>query len=328
MLGRRLLLAASGASLLQGHFARAEPPPPQTAAAPRSRRLTLLTGGQPGGRADISARTFAPFLERYLPDTDVSVVNVAGRGGDAAAERAATADAATLVWIATPNLTANIGDRRNAGLLDRINWLGAVQLEPIVIVTAPSEQTPDLAGLIARIAADSSPFGTPPPGSPPYLAMLRLQMLAGHPLNLVPFAAASAARQAVLEGTAAAAALPLGEALADLTQQRLTGLAIASQQRLPLIPDIPTMAEAGYSVTCVIRRGLAASASLSAGTVARFAAALQTIAADPDFAEEGNGAGFAAEWLNGAAWKAEAEAGRKQIAQLWEKQPWRMDEGG
>ena len=107
---------------------------------------------------------------------------------------------ATLGWVATPTLPARMVDRGADDLLRRITLLGAVQKEPIAIVSPAATPLGSVQDIVARAADDAEavPLGTPPPGSPPHLAALRLQALAGTRLNIVAFPSAAAARQAAV----------------------------------------------------------------------------------------------------------------------------------
>ena len=106
-------------------------------------------------------------------------------------------------------------DRGEPSLGKRIRLLGQVEREPIAFVSPASEPANSIQDIIQRASddADAVPLGTPPAGSPPHLAALRLQVLAQTQLNIVTFPSAEAARQAVLEGNVSAAALGLSAAI-------------------------------------------------------------------------------------------------------------------
>jgi tripartite-type tricarboxylate transporter receptor subunit TctC len=178
-------------------------------AAGGAETITLLVGAKPGSPVDVLARAFVPFLARHLPG--VTVVNVPGGGGLAALQALAQAEStgATLGWVATPTLPARMVDRGADDLLQRIKMVAAVEKEPIAIVSPTATPLGSVQDIVARAAddADAVPLGTPPPGSPPHLAALRLQALAGTRLNIVAFPSAAAARQAAIGGNVAAAAL-------------------------------------------------------------------------------------------------------------------------
>ena len=189
---------------------------------------------------------------------------------------------ATLGWVATPTLPARMVDRGVDDLLRRITLLGAVQKEPIAIVSPAATPLSSVQDIVTRAADDAEavPLGTPPPGSPPHLAALRLQALAGTRLNIVAFPSAAAARQAAVSGNVAAAALGLSSAIGDLREGRLVGLGIAATSRADAFPDMPPLRDSGLDLSAVIRRGLAAPAGLSEPMARQLNRALQAVVED------------------------------------------------
>jgi tripartite-type tricarboxylate transporter receptor subunit TctC len=313
-LHRRTLLAASLAATAV----------PLSRPARAGRPIRLLVGAPAGSGADLVARSFAPFLERHLPHAYPDVDNRPQDAGLAAYRALADApgDLSVLGWVATPPLPARMVDRGGGGLMDRLRLVGAVELEPVALVAAPGGAAGSVADLLARTASDALPLGTPPAGSAAHLAMLRLQRATGRRLGIVPFPTSAAARQAAEAGNVAAAALALGEALPSIRDSRLAGLAVAAPERAPALPDTPTLTEEGFDLTARIRRGLAVPATMAEATVATLAASLAAIAADPEFTDEADAAGFAAVSLDGAGWTAEAAAQRAELAALWAVEPW------
>jgi tripartite-type tricarboxylate transporter receptor subunit TctC len=299
-------------------------------AAARAERITLLVGAKAGSPVDVLARAFVPLLARHLPG--ITVVNVPGGGGLAALQALAQAEStgATLGWVATPTLPARMVDRGADDLLQRITMLGAVEKEPIAIVSPTATPLGSVQDIIARAAddADAVPLGTPPPGSPPHLAALRLQALAGTRLNIVAFPSAAAARQAAIGGNVAAAALGLSSAIADLREGRLVGLGIAAANRADAFPDMPPLRDAGLDLSAVIRRGLAAPAGLSEPATLRLAHVLQAVVADPEFHDYADTSGFIPTWRDGSAWVADAQKERTELAKLWATEPWFQEGGG
>jgi tripartite-type tricarboxylate transporter receptor subunit TctC len=294
--------------------------------------LTLLVGAKPGSATDEGARAFVPFLARHLPFTDIDVLNIPGGAGLAAAQALAEAPAsgATLGWAATPTLTARVIDRGASDLMQRIMLLGAVQKEPVAIVSPTATPLASVQDIVARSSddADAVPLGTPPAGSPPHLAALRLQALAGTRLNIVAFPSAMAARQAAIAGNVAAAALGLSSAIGDLREGRLAGLGIAANSRAEAFPDMPLLRETGLDLSAFIRRGLAAPSGLPPDRAQRLSEALQAVVADPEFRDQADAGGFLATWIDGLTWSAVAETERAELARLWATEPWLQEGAG
>jgi tripartite-type tricarboxylate transporter receptor subunit TctC len=288
--------------------------------------ISLLVGAPAGSGADQGARAFAPFLERHLPRTAVEIHNLPDDFGLAAYRALAQADPSGRVigWVATPALPARMVDHRGGALMQRIALLGAVQREPVAIVSLAA--TPIGGGhdaiRHASAAGEAAPLGTPPAGSPPHLAALRMQELADTPLNIVAFPSAAAVRQAVLAGNVAAAMLGLSDAIAMLRDGRLVGIGLNGGERAVTFPAMPALRDSGLPLAAAIRRGLAAPAGFVPETTERLRAALRDIIADPEFRAQADAGGFEAGLIDGPTWSAEAEADRASLSLLWRKAPW------
>ncbi len=309
MIRRRSLLAAS---ILAA---------PLVARAEASRRLTLVASGPSGSTSDIVARSFAPFLERHLPRYRVEVENCPGEAGVIAYRRIAAgpADGTMLGWVATPALPAREVELGGTGLTDRLTLIGAVAKEPVAIV-APAEGPVRTVADLLRVA-EKEPVAVTRPGSPAYLAAMRLQRLTGVALDLLVFPSSGAVRQATTAGNVAAGILPLGEAAPGLREEKLVPLGVASL-RAEAFPDWPTLADQGIALSAWIHRGLAGPAGLSPQRLARLSAALRAVAADPEFRAQSDGAGILTYHLPGPAWMERMAAEKAEIAQLWNDQPW------
>jgi len=323
VIGRRALLGSAAAATL-GRPARADPALVLPA-------LTLIVGAPPGTNTDLLARSFAPFLERHLPSRRVDIRNVPGEGGLLAYRTLAETrpDGGVLGWVATPSLSARAVDHADRSLLTRLRLLGAVQREPVAFVCPAGSPIASAQELIRRSAArrDAVPLGTPPAGSPGHLAALELQVAGGTPLNIVAFPSATAARQAVLAGNLAAAAIGLGDVTTDLRDGRLTVLGIASAMPSDAAAGLPSSQEAGLQgaglpMSVTIRRGLAGPAGLTDELVATVSAAMRAVAADPEFAAQAGHSGFAVDWQDGPSWSLIAMEERAMLVKLWRVNPW------
>jgi tripartite-type tricarboxylate transporter receptor subunit TctC len=292
--------------------------------------VTILVGGKAGSQVDALARAFVPFLTRHLPDTAIAISNVPGVAGLASLQALGQAEptGATLAWVSTPTVAARMVDRAADTLLRQITLVGAVEKEPIAIVSPAATPLTSVQDIIARAADDAEavPLGTPPAGSAAHLTALRLQALAGTRLNIVAFPSAASARQAAVAGNVAAAALGLSSAIGDLREGRLVGLGIAATTRADAFPDMPPLRDSGLDLSAVIRRGLAAPAGLAEAVSRRLAAALQAVVDDAEFRELADAGGFVAKWRDGTSWTADAEAERTDLAKLWATEPW-LQEG-
>lgn len=303
-----------------------------TRPAVATNRVTLLVGAAADTQADAICRAFATFLGAALGSTEVAVHNVTGEGGLNALNALADAppSGATLAWVNAPTIPARMVDRAADTLLSRVTLVGAVEREPIAFVSPAATPLDSVQEIIRRSGedADSVPLGTPPAGSPPHLAALRLQLLAQTRLNIVTFPSSAAALQAVIAGNVSAAALGLTDAIGGLRDDKLAGVGIATRTRADMLPDLPALKEAGVPLSTTIRRGLAVPAGTPPAVVARLAGALTAISTDPAFKEQADATGFLPVWIDGTTWATQVEAERVELARLWASEPWLNSNGG
>jgi tripartite-type tricarboxylate transporter receptor subunit TctC len=325
-LRRRSLLAGVSVALAVGPSAFAIQPP-----RPR-RHLTILLGFPEGTAGDKAARTFAGFLAPRLPGIDIVLTNLPGDGGRTmlAALGNAAPNGTTIGWVITPTLPARVIDRSEPSLGERIRLLGQIEREPIAFVSPSSDPANSIQDIIQRASDDAGavPLGTPPAGSPPHLAVLRLQVLAQTQLNIVTFPSAGAARQAVRAGNVSAAALGLSEVIGDLREGNLSAIGIAARRRFGLLPDTPVLDEGGIPLSAFIRRGLAVPAGTPPDLVASLVDVIRAAAQDGDFAGQAESSGYYAAWAEGADWLAQMQTEQVALAKLWESNPWLSSSGG
>jgi tripartite-type tricarboxylate transporter receptor subunit TctC len=323
-LRRRGVLAGAGAAFVLPALA-IQPPRPK-------RHFTVLLGFRAGTTADTAARTFMGQLASRLPDVDIALTNLPGDGGRSmlAALGDAAPNGATLGWVMTPTLPARMIDHGEPSLGERIRLLGQIEREPIAFVSPSSDPANSIQDIIQRASDDAGavPLGTPPAGSPPHLAALRLQVLAQTQLNIVTFPSSEAARQAVRAGNVSAAALGLSAVIGDLRDGDLSAIGIAARRRFGLLPDTPVLDEGGIPLSAFIRRGLAVPAATPTDATASLLEVIRQAAQDGAFAEQAEASGYYAAWAEGAEWLTQMQTEQVALTKLWESNPWLSSSGG
>ena len=314
MIARRQVLAGLSAAAFS--YRRAE----------ARRSLTMLTAAPAGTNGDEIARSFAHYLERLLDGSEIQVRNLPGDGGRTALRTLADGPptGSTIGWVLTPVLPARAVDRGDLALPSRLGLLGSVLREPIAFVASPTDPLDSVRDMIERANQDTGglPLGTPPPGSPSHLAVLRLQVMTQTRLNIIPFPSAAAARQALLGGNITVAALGLSDVITALRDEKLVGLGIAARHRSGILPDMPILSEAGVPLAAWIHRGLAVPAGSPREVTEPLISAMQSVVDDAAFRKQAETLGLVAAWSDGPGWHARMEREVGELTALWAADPW------
>jgi len=119
---------------------------------------------------------------------------------------------------------------------------------PQLFVAHPSARMKSLSDLVERARQDPSgvTMAIPSPGALTHLAAVALQRQAGIRLVEVPYRGGGPAALAVRAGEVAAMSADVGAVLPLVQAGELVPLATASARRLPQLPQVPTVAEAGF----------------------------------------------------------------------------------
>lgn len=287
----------------------------------RPRAMTLLVGSAGGSAADRWVRGFAPFLERHLRRVQVSVGNRVSLGGLGVLRELAEApsDGSVLAYVATPSVLARLVESNETELLRRLRLLGTVAEEPVVLVASPGT---DLAALRAE---RDRPIALPPVTST--AAQAAHAAGDGLPATHLHFPSAAAARLATLAGNAVGALLTLPEALPALREGKLAALGVASAARSALLPDVPTLTEAGVPLVASLQRGLLAPAGMPDGLAGPVVEALRKAAADPEFVAQAEAIGTTPRVLTGVEWGAVVARDLAALRYRWESDPWTATRG-
>jgi tripartite-type tricarboxylate transporter receptor subunit TctC len=252
--------------------------------------LRIVVPFSPGGAADTYARLIAQRLQEAAPGRQVVVENKTGAGGVIGSDLVAKApaDGSTL-------LIATVGHAVNPFILSRLPYdtrkdfvpVGMVASVPSLVVAGPSFTGASLADLLAQARAQPGKleYASSGTGSTSHVSAALMESLGGIDMLHVPYKGAAPALQDVMGGRIAFTVDILTSSVQLVKTNKLRALAITSPRRSPLLPDVPTVAEAGlpgYEFTAWYM--LLAPARTPAATVDALNAELRRIEALPEFA--------------------------------------------
>lgn len=290
-----------------------------------TRPIRLVVPFPPGGLIDNMARLIGPRLSQELGQP-VVIDNKPGAGGNLGAGEAAraTADGYTLL-MASPPLTINPALYKKLPYQpEQIAPLGLLGRVPNVLMVNPASGIQSVAELSARIKARPGQlnYASNGQGTSLHLSAELYKSKNGLFVTHIPYRGAAAAITALMANEVDMMFDNLPSALGQIQAGKLKALAVTTPQRSSVLPQVPTMAEAGvagYQVSAWF--GLAAPAGLPAPVQARIEQALERIAKHPEVMAALQKQGAEPSWLDGkglasfmqadtAQWKTVSEYAR------------------
>lgn len=255
-----------------------------------SKSVRIVVGFAPGGATDIVARAIAEKLTLALRQNFV-VENRAGAGSNIGAEivARAEADGYTLLLGTIANATnMSIYKSLKYDTLRDFTPISQLMSAPSVLVASPSYPVNSVKDVIA--AAKAKPgtvtYASSGAGGSPHLAGALLELRGGVQMVHVPYKGASPALNDVVSGVVNIGFKTALSALPSMQSGKLKPLAVAANKRLAQLPNVPTMAEAGFPDFEVSSwNGLLAPAGTPSAIIEKLHRELVKIVAMPDIRE-------------------------------------------
>ncbi|MFY3135256.1 tripartite tricarboxylate transporter substrate binding protein [Achromobacter xylosoxidans] len=274
----RSLLAAAAMTVIAASALAAYP----------ERPVILVNPYAAGGPADVVARSLARALEKRLGQP-VVVENKPGGGasiGTGFVARAKPDGYTLLLGTSAGHVVTPLMQKTPYDGVKGFAFCSVVAVQPIMLVVNPARGIRSVPELIARAKAEPGrlSYGSAGVGGATHLGAELFQQVAGVQLNHIPYAGASPAINDVVGGQTDLAMLNLSASLPFIRQGRLLALAYASGKRSPLLPDVPTLAEAGVAgADAATWYSLAAPAGTPAAIVQTLSDTVRAVNNDPDY---------------------------------------------
>jgi tripartite-type tricarboxylate transporter receptor subunit TctC len=244
--GRRAWLQAAGATALGlalPGLARAQGGYP-------AQPIRIVIPFAAGGTLDVAVRPLAQVLSGQLGQ-NIFIDNKAGANGVIGTELVARAapDGYTLLAV-TASFALNATmykDLRYDVIKDFAPVAGLMQGTGFVVIVHPSVPANTVQELIAldKKAPGKLTYSSPGVGNTIHIATELFNQRAGTQLLHVPYKGSAPSLQAVVAGEAQVAIMPPGIVMPFIRSGKLRAIGFTGPQRMPDLPEVPTMAEAG-----------------------------------------------------------------------------------
>jgi tripartite-type tricarboxylate transporter receptor subunit TctC len=257
--------------------------------------VRIVVPWPPSGNVDITARTVQPGLGEALGQ-QVIVENRAGAAGTigSAAVAKSPADGYTLLLGSTGTITAGPAVFKNPpydAVRDFVP-VGGIQSVPIVLTTAPKTPVTSYSEYVNLAKTKQISIASAGSGSSNHLAIELLMRMANLNLLHVPYKGSGPAITDLLGSQVESMMDQLTASIGHIREGRIKAVAISSQKRSPLLPNVPTLDELGVKgYEASTWTGLFAPAGTPAPVVDKIHAGLKKALANPAARERFQGMG-------------------------------------
>ncbi|MBU1360069.1 MAG: tripartite tricarboxylate transporter substrate binding protein [Gammaproteobacteria bacterium] len=253
-----------------------------------SKPIRLIVPFPPGGGTDIIAREVAGKVATQQGWTFV-IDNKPGSGGNLGVDAAAKAapDGYTLVLGQTSNLAISptLYSKLPYDPAKDLAAIGLLASAPLVLVVASDSPYKTLADAIAAAKAkpDLLNYASSGNGTVSHLATELLQKTAGVKFTHVPYKGAAQGVTDLIGGQVQMYMSSIPTLIGHIKGGRMRGLAVTSAKRAPDLPDVPTIAEAGYKgFEAVTWFGIVGPAGMPKDVISKLNAAFNKALALPE----------------------------------------------
>jgi tripartite-type tricarboxylate transporter receptor subunit TctC len=226
----------------------------------------VVTRARAAGYPDRPIRVVSPYAAGGVGQTIVDLFGVSmeprlgqklifeskpGAAGNVGTEEVARAapDGYTIAIAATNNFVINqFVMKMTFDPLTAMAPIAKAAEVPLVLFANPAVPARTLQELIAYAKANPGKvnYGVPSLGTVNHLMMERLKQITGADMTCIPYRGSPPAVLALLKNEIQVFPIGLAAVGTSLADGKLTALAVATEQRVPMLPDVPTIAESGF----------------------------------------------------------------------------------
>ncbi len=257
---------------------------------PKDKAITFVVPFTAGSGTDVIARTVAEKLGPLL-GAQIVIDNKTGAGGTvgAALVAKAPADGYTLLIHSSGHVVnPALYPKLNYDTLKDFDGVSPLASLPNVIVVSPSKGYKDVADLVAKAKAQPGQlnYASAGNGSATHMNAEKFRVAAGLQAQHVPYRGTPEALTETASGRIDWFFAPLVSALPLIQSGRLQALAVSTAARSPLLPQVPSITEAGFaSATYTFWVGMFVTAKTPKAIVQKLHAAVLSVLAMPDVKE-------------------------------------------
>ena len=252
-----------------------------------NRTVRIVIGFGAGGGTDTVARIFAQKLQETIGGT-ILIENKPGAAGRLAPETVAKSppDGYTLLGAAAGAMTIGtaIWEKIPYNIFNDFVPISMVADYPMLVLVSNSHPAKSIAELVAWLKANPDKANYPTPSPVFTLPIEHFKIKTGAPATAISYRSSNESITSLLSGQTAFAFVETPAAMPQVATGNLRALAVTVPTRIPDLPNVPTLAEAGVAeVVAGTWFALMAPAGTPMPIVRKLEAACRQIGASDDF---------------------------------------------
>ena len=237
-----------------------------------SKTVRIIIGFPPGGTTDLIARIIQPKFQENLGQ-QVVIENRSGAGGSIGAAEAAKAapDGYTLLMVFDTHATSHHLFKAAPDPFKSFEHISLMVTSPSALVAVTSFAPNNLREIVAHAKANPErvTYATPGSGSSNHLAALILERHGGVKMTQVAYSGGGPMIQALLGQQINISFFSMPPMLPHIKSGKVKPIAVGSRQRVPQLPDVPTLSETYPGFEQISWFGILAPAGTPRDVVAR-----------------------------------------------------------
>jgi putative tricarboxylic transport membrane protein len=289
----------------------------QPAAKYPAKAVAVVHGFKPGGGSDQLAQITGPFLEKVLKQQFVNVYKPGADGAIAWKEvgKNTKPDGYTLTTVLTPKTQLNAFVLDNAGYtMADFEPVANMVFDPGVLVVGTNSKLKTVNDILeaAKKAPGTFSMAHSGNGGDDWFNGVMIERLTGVKFNLVPFEGDGPANLAAAGDHVDACTSNISIVVPLVKAGKLRPLAVYTEKRLPMMPDVPTLKELGINLVEGSFRGYLAPKGTPKELIDILADAMEKVANDPEYKKICDSSNLVVDFKKG-------EANRKWLQEQNEK---------
>ncbi|MCM3636577.1 tripartite tricarboxylate transporter substrate binding protein [Sporosarcina luteola] len=287
--------------------------------------IEVIVAFNAGGGTDVAARTILNFTEKHA-GTSFAVINKPGAAGEIGftALAGAPTDGYTIGMINPPTTLLHPIQRPDEVKynLDDYALIANIVSDPGAFVVNADSPINTLDELFEAAKDGKLNMAYGGPGTSEALTLRRTEEMKGIEFNKIPFEGTSPAVAALMGGHVDVLITNASEIISQYEDKKIKVLAVGSDDRVDLLPDVPTYKEEGLELTQVSMRGLAAPKGISKEQQEFLAEAIRKTMEDEEFIKKAKEMALPLDYKGPDEYKEFLENYNNELTEEFEKNPW------